>query len=231
MIEHGAYLLMLHAYYGTEKPLPIGRDLYRICRAFEKKERQAIDKVAALFWTRTESGFVNGRAFEEMTLASELSDIARENGSKGGRPKKPSGLSTKNPVGLKKEPRSKAIQTPDSTIQTPDSNEELRKDKDKDKSDARQRADAGTRIPLPFEITGELREWAKVKAPNVNLDEATAEFVDYWKGVPGAKGKKADWIATWRNRMRDRQERSPQGKPPRKTRFQEIQDMRNGNQE
>jgi uncharacterized protein YdaU (DUF1376 family) len=63
VLEHGAYLLMLHAYYGTEKPLPFGRDLYRICRAFGKKERAAVDKVAAQFWTRTDAGYVNGRAF------------------------------------------------------------------------------------------------------------------------------------------------------------------------
>lgn len=66
-----------------------------------------------------------------------------------------------------------------------------------------------TRIPIPFEITADMREWAAIKAPGVDLDEATAEFVDYWRGVSGQRGTKLDWAATWRNRMRDKQGRLP----------------------
>lgn len=66
VLEHGAYLLMMQAYYATERPLPFGRDLYRICRANGKKERAAIDKVASEFWTRTEAGLINSRADREM---------------------------------------------------------------------------------------------------------------------------------------------------------------------
>lgn len=123
MIEHGAYLLMLHAYYGTEKPLPIGRDLYRICRAFGKKERQSVDRVLGLFWTKTDAGYINGRAFEEMEAASDAADSSRNNGKKGGRPKKvtgnPTGFGSTNPSGSDTEPDAKAIQTPDSRHQTP----------------------------------------------------------------------------------------------------------------
>ena len=28
-------------------------------------------------------------------------------------------------------------------------------------------------------------------------------FRDYWRGVPGQRGVKCDWEATWRNRLRD----------------------------
>jgi hypothetical protein len=32
----------------------------------------------------------------------------------------------------------------------------------------------------------------------------TAErFADYWRAVPGAKGRKTDWLATWRNWVRN----------------------------
>lgn len=30
-----------------------------------------------------------------------------------------------------------------------------------------------------------------------------ADFQDYWRGVPGSRGLKADWLATWRNNCRD----------------------------
>ena len=34
-----------------------------------------------------------------------------------------------------------------------------------------------------------------------------AEFVDYWVAVPGQRGVKLDWLATWRNDVRRKLER------------------------
>lgn len=124
LIEHGAYLLMMQAFYGSEEPLPPEKqELYRVAKAHTKMEKAAVDKVVAKFWKQTPAGLVNGRAIEEMKAASELAEVARRNGAKGGRPKKPSGLSAENPVGLENKTQAvifpKAIQTPDSTSQTP----------------------------------------------------------------------------------------------------------------
>lgn len=69
--EHGAYMLMLQHYYATEKPLPIGKALHRMLRAQDKAEREAIDSIAAQFWTTTDAGLVNARADDEITKASE----------------------------------------------------------------------------------------------------------------------------------------------------------------
>lgn len=75
----------------------------------------------------------------------------------------------------------------------------------------RSKSDAGTRIPEPFLLTAEMRAWAKKECPNINITKGTQEFVDYWRGRVGKEGKKADWEATWRNRMRVLQERAEQG--------------------
>jgi len=48
-----------------------------------------------------------------------------------------------------------------------------------------------------------MREWASREVPAVDLKAALDEFVDYWHGVPGAKGRKLDWPATFRNRLRE----------------------------
>ena len=61
----------------------------------------------------------------------------------------------------------------------------------------------GTRCPEPFEITPAMRAWAAEECPAFDLEGATREFVDYWRGVPGQRGRKLDWPATWRNRMRE----------------------------
>lgn len=39
--------------------------------------------------------------------------------------------------------------------------------------------------------------------PSIDLKLETHAFRDYWRSVPGAKGKKSDWDATWRNWIRN----------------------------
>lgn len=87
LTEHGAYLLMLQHYYATEKPLPSGRDLYRLLRATTKPDRDAINRVAQQFWEKTDAGLVNGRAVTEIKKADHQRIINREVGKLGGRPK------------------------------------------------------------------------------------------------------------------------------------------------
>lgn len=60
-----------------------------------------------------------------------------------------------------------------------------------------------TLIPENFSISQEMRAWARLKIPSVDIDAQHEEFCDYWR----AHGKKMlDWVATWRNWMR----RSPE---------------------
>jgi hypothetical protein len=56
-----------------------------------------------------------------------------------------------------------------------------------------------TVLPRDFMISSEMRDWATKKFPTIDVDEATEEFCDYWRG----HGKMmADWVATWRNWIR-----------------------------
>jgi uncharacterized protein YdaU (DUF1376 family) len=88
LAQHGAYALMLLEHYATEKPLPQGRELHRLLRADSKAERDAIDFVAAKFWTLTEGGMTNSRALKEIERASNQRAINQEIGKRGGRPKR-----------------------------------------------------------------------------------------------------------------------------------------------
>jgi len=73
---------------------------------------------------------------------------------------------------------------------------------------ARSAGQRGTRINLDFPVTDDMRRWAEGKGyTDLDLTDLTEEFVDYWRSVPGAKGTKIDWQATWRNRVRDVAER------------------------
>lgn len=53
-------------------------------------------------------------------------------------------------------------------------------------------------IPSPSVISA-MRE----QFPGLDLKRVHEEFLDYWCAVPGAKGRKTDWDATFRNRVRE----------------------------
>lgn len=64
----------------------------------------------------------------------------------------------------------------------------------------------GHPIPGDFTVTEEMAAWAREKAPTCGTADHEA-FCDYWRSIPGAKGRKLDWTATWRNWMRREHER------------------------
>lgn len=59
-----------------------------------------------------------------------------------------------------------------------------------------------TRIPDPFLLTSEMREWARDEAPLIDVDRVTRQFVDYWRAASGKTATKKDWIAAWRYWLR-----------------------------
>jgi hypothetical protein len=62
----------------------------------------------------------------------------------------------------------------------------------------------GTRMESGAILAEPFRQAAiELGALEGEIPNAWAEFVDYWIGVPGNRGTKLDWLATWRNRVRD----------------------------
>ena len=79
LAEHGAYRLMLDAFYATGKPLPSDKKaLYRLLRAATGVERKAIDVVSAQFWEMTSTGLINRRAALEIEKAAKQAEINRQ---------------------------------------------------------------------------------------------------------------------------------------------------------
>lgn len=78
----------------------------------------------------------------------------------------------------------------------------------------------GTRLPDGWVPDDTLAAWTRANAPAAaNLLEVE-RFRDYWTAQPGAKGRKTDWDATWRNWARRCQEQHTQptrGPAPRAT--------------
>jgi hypothetical protein len=74
----------------------------------------------------------------------------------------------------------------------------------------------GSRLSDSFAIDDVMRAWAAREVPGVDIDFETAKFIDHWRGTPGARGRKLDWIATWRNWLRNADDRAaPRSRPSR----------------
>ena len=78
----------------------------------------------------------------------------------------------------------------------------------------------GTRLPDRWQPDPALVVWTRANAPAAANAVEVDRFRDYWTAQPGAKGRKTDWAATWRNWARRCQEQAHQqsrGPAPRAT--------------
>lgn len=78
----------------------------------------------------------------------------------------------------------------------------------------------GARIPDGWQPDQALADWTRANAPAAANSVEVERFRDYWTAQPGAKGRKTDWAATWRNWARRCQEQAHQpsrGPAPRAT--------------
>ncbi len=117
LAQMGAYDRLLDHYYAEEKPLPSDMvDLYRICGAQTKLEREAVQSVLAKFFELQADGYRNERADEEIVIGLKKIEAAQENGKKGGRPKgsnkKPTGIPSRNPAANPAQTQSESSPSP-----------------------------------------------------------------------------------------------------------------------
>lgn len=64
-------------------------------------------------------------------------------------------------------------------------------------------ADKGSALPADWVLPDDWRAWADAARPELDPDKVAAKFRDYWAGKSGKDGRKADWLATWRNWVRE----------------------------
>jgi uncharacterized protein YdaU (DUF1376 family) len=195
LAEFGAYDRLLDHYFSTESALPAEIDeCYRICRAMDKDERKAVDKVLARFFSLTVCGYTQTKADEVLADALPKIETARSNGKKGGRPPK------QNPVGSKTKPSGFTEITQDITQEA--ENEKASQSQSQNLSDKSERRRA-TRLPAEWTLPEEWAEWARTTRPDLDPLKVADKFRDYWVSKPGKAGVHLDWLATWRNWVRE----------------------------
>lgn len=64
-------------------------------------------------------------------------------------------------------------------------------------------AERGARLSADWHPNAEDLAFCKHQRPDLNPTEVVERFQDYWTAQPGAKGRKSNWSATWRNWVRN----------------------------
>lgn len=67
-----------------------------------------------------------------------------------------------------------------------------------------------TRISEDFSVSREMRNWAALNHPDVDIDKATLNFVDYWLTKP-KNNTKLDWNRTWQTWIRNTRPETKKG--------------------
>lgn len=108
LMEDLAYRRMLDSYYLHEKPLP--EDAVQVARLIGMRENVAeVEQVLADFFDLTAEGWAHSRADREIADYARFLEKQRENGKRGGRPRKNPPLThrkpTANPSQTQSEPK------------------------------------------------------------------------------------------------------------------------------
>lgn len=188
VLEHGIYRLLLDWVYLNEKPITTEQAI-RVSRGNPTETHSVLSE----FFSQESDGWVHKRAQAEVALYHAKSAINRQNGQKGGRPKP-----TNNPVGSQTDAKHNPNQEPVTNNQEPVT---------------KSKAATATRLPADWKPTPADLDFCKTSRPDLNPFDVADGFVDYWIAQPGAKGRKADWPATWRNWIRN-QRQSKANAPP-----------------
>lgn len=186
-LEFGIYNLILDAYYDREQA-PTLMEATRWARARTEEEKSAVLAVLDEFFELRDERFYQNRVEEELAAYHKKAERNREVGRLGGRPVTQTETEQSNSetqTVSKQEPKDNPNHKP------------LTINHNKESSAAR-----GTRLPDDWRPSPEDQAFCKKERPDLRLSEVTGRFYDYWIAVPGAKGRKIDWSATWRNWVR-----------------------------
>lgn len=79
MLEHGAYRLLIDFYYSNNGPFTNDvKMLYRVCGAFNPKERAAVSKILSKYFLPENGIWRHERCDEEILKSSNISELRKK---------------------------------------------------------------------------------------------------------------------------------------------------------
>lgn len=195
-LEDLAYRRMLDYVYLNEINLPESIDeIARLIRMRTHSER--IATVLREFFKLENGEWINKRANIEIDRYQAKSDKAKESASKRW---------------AKADANALPTHTERNANQNQNQNRKPVTSKSKDivPANAVTKPTTGTRLDPEWQLPKELGNWALEQGLNKQQVILEGEkFRDHWIAQAGAKGRKADWPATWRNWVRNSKSRQP----------------------
>lgn len=193
ILEHGAYTLLLDACYDRER-FPTLDEAIDWCWARSDEEVAAVKFVLRKFFTFEDGHYVQNRIGEELERYKANSLINKEiaiNREKNRRQKKT--RIEHEPCTFEHEPppKQEPINIKHKTINNIKKNIQKK---------------IGTRLPDDWRPTQDYVDAAKDLNPNYSPDwfrDTSHKFRDYWISKSGKDAIKTNWLATWRNWVRN----------------------------
>ena len=91
--------------------------------------------------------------------------------------------------------------------------EEKRREEEKTEEAPSPKSPRGTALPETWTLPDDWKTWAEKERPDIDPQTAADSFRDYWVAKPGKDGRKADWLATWRNWVRNQRSGGNSARP------------------
>lgn len=82
-------------------------------------------------------------------------------------------------------------------------NQEQEQEQEQEKKAPSAKSPRGCALREDWTLPDDWRAWAEKERPDVDVLTVADSFRDYWVAKPGRDGRKADWLATWRNWVRN----------------------------
>jgi uncharacterized protein YdaU (DUF1376 family) len=186
LLEDLAYRRMIDLYYTSEKPLPL--DPEKVARLIGMRDHmQEVSDVLSDFFVKSEDGYINSRCDKEIETYRAKADRAKSaNKARWG--------ADKSDTPIKSDMKSDADRIPTKNQEPITKNQEPK---------SKAESATATRLPADWKPSVDDIEFCKTARRELEVIEVASRFRDYWIAQPGAKGRKLDWPATWRNWVRN----------------------------
>lgn len=211
---HGAYLLLIAAYWCSGGPLPDNDEYLIGVTRLEAKAWQKLKPILAAFFTVEGGLWRHNRVDQEIAKANHISSVRQEAGKRGGKHHSKTPAIGEANAGANGEAIGEANAKQNATPSQSPSPPPERKGVDDAPNGAH--PPKGSRLPPDWQPSEANRNYAIAHMLGDDQIAREAErFRNYWTAKSGRDAAKLDWDATWRNWILSAGERLPGAKPTR----------------
>ena len=179
--EVGIYMKLLWLYYDTEKPLP--NSLHELSMKVNGRDKeQAISGLLGMFFTLEEGSWHHKRCDREIAHYHQQLEAA----SKAGKASAAKRALNKRSTDVQQPFNDRSTTVQPTNNQQPITNNHSKKS-------------SGTRLPEDWKPSSALLDFMKARQPDLDPDDVTLRFCNFWHSKAGASATKLDWDKTFQN--------------------------------